>query len=58
MPETERVLFDEADNEIRDGDMVRVNGEHEGRIHITDRGYSIEDWPRDQIIDSLEILNS
>lgn len=51
-------LFDDDGNGICDGEKVRVNGDFIGKVHLTDDGkFSIEGWPNDKIIESLEVLN-
>lgn len=51
-------LFDDDGNGICEGQEVRVNGSHIGKVHIDGEGkFHIDGWPHDQIIESLEILD-
>jgi len=48
-------FFDDDGDAVKDGQLVKVNGSHTGKLNLKDDGdFTVEGWPVDQIIDTLE----
>lgn len=50
-------FFDDDGDGVTDGQLVRVNGSHVGKITlIGDGDFVVEGWPVDDIVDTLEVV--
>lgn len=48
-------FFDDDGEPVKDGQMVRVNGSHNGTLRLMEDGdFAVEGWDKDVIIDTLE----